>query len=199
VKDLLGRSDLHDPPGVDDGDAVGQRQRFLAVVRHIHRSDSDSLLQCAKLVAQLEAHLVIEIRHRLVEQQQARIDRKRATQGDALPLPARKLRHRARPEILELQQFEHLGHPLGDCFLLPVAHAQTVADVVCDAHMRPQGVRLKHHRRFARLGRKTGDFLAIDANRSRVRKHEAGDGAEQGRLAAARAAEQRDHLAALHA
>ena len=88
VKDFLGRADLDDAPGVDDGDAVGQCQRFLPVVRHIHRSDSDSLLQCAELVAQLEAHLVIEIRHRLVEQQQARIDRKRAAQGDALPLSA---------------------------------------------------------------------------------------------------------------
>ena len=55
VKDFLGRADLDDAPGVDDGDAVGQCQRFLPVVRHIHRSDSDSLLQCAEFVAQCPA------------------------------------------------------------------------------------------------------------------------------------------------
>ena len=46
-----------------------KRQRFLPVVRDVDRRDADSLLQRAQLVAQLEAHLVVEVRHRLVEQQ----------------------------------------------------------------------------------------------------------------------------------
>ena len=50
-------------------DAIGQRKRLFAVVRDVDRRDADTPLQRAQLVAQLEAHLVIEIRHRLVEQQ----------------------------------------------------------------------------------------------------------------------------------
>ena len=44
MKDFLRRADLHDAPRVDDRDAVGQGQRFLAVVRHVHRGDTDALL-----------------------------------------------------------------------------------------------------------------------------------------------------------
>ena len=41
------------------------------------------------------------------------------------------------------------------------------------------------------------DVLAVDADRARLGPDEAGDRAQQRRLAAARAAEERDHLAAL--
>ena len=33
VEDLLGRADLDDAAGVDHRNAVGERQRFLAIVR----------------------------------------------------------------------------------------------------------------------------------------------------------------------
>ena len=123
MKDLLRRADLHDAAGVDHRDAVGERQRLLAIVRHVHRRDADALLQRAQLVPQLEPHLVVEIRHRLVEQQQARIDRQRAAERHALPLTAGELRHRPRPESFELQQLQHLGDPRRDRVLLPAAHA----------------------------------------------------------------------------
>ena len=95
MEDLLRRADLDDAPGVDHRDPVGERQRLLAVVRDVDRGDADAPLQRAQLVAQLEAHLVVEVRHRLVEQQQMRIDRQRAAERDALALAAGQLRHRA--------------------------------------------------------------------------------------------------------
>ena len=64
-------------------------------------------------------------------------------------------------------------------------------------HVRPQRVRLEHHRGAALLRRQPGDVAALDADRARLGQHEAGDGAQQRRLAAAGAAEERDHLAAL--
>ena len=95
MEDFLRRADLDDAPGVDHRDTVGERQRLLAIVRDVHRGDADAPLQRAELVAQLEAHLVIEIGHRLVEQQQMRIDGQRAAERDTLALAAGKLRHRA--------------------------------------------------------------------------------------------------------
>ena len=46
-------------------------------------------------------------------------------------------------------------------------------------------------------GRQVGDLLAADPDRARFRTHEPGDRAQQRRLSAARAAQERDHLAAL--
>ncbi len=37
VEDLFRRAALDDASGVDDGDAVGQRQRLFAIVRHVTR------------------------------------------------------------------------------------------------------------------------------------------------------------------
>ena len=45
--------------GVDDGDAVGERQRLLAVVRHVHRRDADALLQRVTEAAKTRARLKI--------------------------------------------------------------------------------------------------------------------------------------------
>ena len=176
-----------------------ERQRFLAIMGDVDRGDADALLQRAQLVPQLQPHLVVEVRHRLVEQQQVRVDRQRAAERDALALAAGKLRHRPRPEAFELQQLQHVGDAVGDRGLRPAAHAQTIGDIVGDVHVRPQRIGLEHHRRLARFGRQTRDVLAADPDRARFRTHESGDRAQQRGLAAAGAAEQRDHLAALDA
>ena len=63
-------------------------------------------------------------------------------------------------------------------------------------HVRPQRVRLEHHRRVALLGRQAEDVAALDADRAGVGRDEARDRAQQRGLAAAGAAEQRDELAA---
>src|SRR5437762_9710875 len=89
VKNLLGRTVLHDASGVDDGDAIRKRQRFLAVVRDVDGGDADSSLERAQLVTKLDAHFVVEVRHRLVEEQELRIDGERATERNTLSLSAR--------------------------------------------------------------------------------------------------------------
>ena len=165
-EDLLGRAELLDAARIDDRDPVGERQRLLAIVRDVDGSDADALLQRAELVAEFEPDLVVEVRHRLVEQQKRRVDGERAAQRDALPLPARQLRHRSRPETLELEQLEHLGDARRDRVLLPAAHHESVADVGGDRHVRPQRIRLEHHRRVALLGRQRRDVAAVDADRA---------------------------------
>jgi hypothetical protein len=56
----------------------------------------------ARTLPQFEAHLVIEVRHRLIEQQQVRIDRKRG-RGRRCRWPP-EAESGTRPETLELQQ-----------------------------------------------------------------------------------------------
>ena len=57
MEDLLRCAVLHDPARVEHGDAIGERQRLLAVVRDVHGRDADALLQGPQLVPQLDATL----------------------------------------------------------------------------------------------------------------------------------------------
>ena len=54
---------------------------------------------------------------------------------------------------------------------------------------------LEHH---ATVGTRLGDLLAVDPGFAAGRRHEAGNDGENGRLAAARGADQRYELAGLH-
>ena len=140
MENLLGRRVLDHVTGVEHGDAIGECQRLFAVVRHVDGGNADSLLQCAKLVAQFDAYLVIEVRHRLVEQQQFRIDGQRPRERYALPLAARELRHGTRRESLHLQQREQFVHASRNHVARRAAHLEAVADIGGNTHVRPQRI-----------------------------------------------------------
>ena len=61
--------------------------------------------------------------------------------------------------------------------------------------MREQRIALEYDADFALLRRKTGSGAALDADIARVRMEKAGDQLQQGRLAAAARADDRDELA----
>ena len=84
------------------------------------------------------------------------------------------------------------------CFGLRHAdHAQAKADILAHAHMREQRVLLKQHCRAALLRRRRKDRVPIKSDVAAVRRHEASDGLQEGRLAAARRPEQSENLARL--
>ncbi len=91
VVDLERRADLLDPALVHHHDAVGHRQRFFLVVRHVDGGDAELALQRADLLAQRHADLGVERRERLVEQQHLRLDGERAGERHALLLAAGEL------------------------------------------------------------------------------------------------------------
>ena len=144
-----------------------------------------------------DAHLGVERRERLVEQQHARLDRQRPGQRDPLLLAAGQLagvlvaraptarRGRAsRPRAMSRS-------PLG-----LAAHLEAERDVVEHGQVREQAVRLEHHAHVALVGGHPGEVLAADRRRvPDVGLVEAGQDAQRGGLAAARRAEQRDQLA----
>ena len=89
--DVGRRTELLQAAILHHADAVGDRQRLLLVVGDEQCRDPDLQLDPADLVAQLGAHLRVERRQRLVQQEHLRPDRERPGQRDALLLSARDL------------------------------------------------------------------------------------------------------------
>ena len=112
--DRARRSDLLDPAGAHHGDAVGDRERLLLVVRHVEHRDAEQLLQAADLAAHLDPQLGVEIGERLVEQQHVRLDHHRARDRDALELAAGQLMRPALAVAGELNQLERARDPFAN-------------------------------------------------------------------------------------
>jgi len=74
---------------------------------------------------------------------------------------------------------------------------QAEGHVVANRHVRIERIRLKDHRHAALAGRQLVDPLSADPDFAAGDRLQTSDHAQQGRLAAARAAEEDDELAAL--
>ncbi len=72
----------------EDRNAIGHRERFFLIVRHVDEGDAHLLLNGFQLDLHLLAQLQIERTQGLVEQQHPRTQDQRAGQSDALPLAA---------------------------------------------------------------------------------------------------------------
>ena len=201
--DLVGRALLLDPAVVHDDDAIGELERLLLVVRDEHAGHVQLVVEPAQPAAQVLAHLRVERAERLVEQQHPRLDRERAGERHALALAARELVGIAGGEAAELHEVEQLAHPVADLAFRrprrPRPHPQPEGDVLEDRHVAEQRVVLEDE----------ADVPALRAAAwSRPRRRgstapcvghlEAGDDAQQRRLAGAGRAEQRDQLAGRH-
>ncbi len=92
TREYFGRcADLRDPAFHEDCHPIGDRHRFFLVVRDVDGRDAERALQLAQLDARLEPQFRVEVRQRLVEQEQARLTNDRARQRAALLLSAGKL------------------------------------------------------------------------------------------------------------
>ena len=104
-------------------------------------------------------------------------------------------------EVAEAEVAERRVDALADLGGGDLAQLQAVADVVGHRAVRPERVRLEDEAEVASLGRDlellagVEDRPVLDPDRAAVRRLEAGDGAQERRLAAPRRAEQRDDLA----
>jgi hypothetical protein len=136
-------------PGIEDRDAVGHDHRLLAVMRDMHRSNAEVLLQCLDLVPHFLADTRIEVGEWLVEQQDLRIYRERTTERHALPLAAGKGRDFALAQSVQAQHGQKCGNPLGDLGPAHPTQLQPICHVLRHRHVRPQRVRLEYHRNVA--------------------------------------------------
>ena len=99
---------------VEDRDPVGQRHRLRLVVGDVDEGDAGAPLQALELAAHPLAQLGVEIRERLVEQQDRRLHHQRAGQRHALLLAAAELCRMPPFEPLEADRRQHPGDPLAD-------------------------------------------------------------------------------------
>ena len=112
VVELERRADLLDAAAAQHHDLVGHRHRLDLVVRDVDHRRPQALVQRGDLRAHLHAQLGVEVRQRLVEQEDRRLAHDRAADRHALPLAARELRRPALEQRVELQQLRrglHLG------------------------------------------------------------------------------------------
>ena len=177
-----------------DRDAVRHRERLLLVMRDQHEGDPRLLLEALQLALHLLAQLQVEGRKRLVEQQHAGLGRQRTGQRHALLLAARELGGPAAGKPLEPHHGQGLGNPDADLRRRPLAHLEPEGDILRDVQMGKQRIALEHRIDRPLLRREGGHILRADADAARRRRLEAGDEAKQGRLAAARGAQQGEEL-----
>ena len=171
------------------------RHRFALVVGDNDEGQRQPPLQLHQLELGFAAQLLVERRHRLVEQQHARALDQRARQRHALALAARQFVRLARPRFssftsASMSATRSAISRLGQAFLL-----EAEGDIVLDGEMRKQRVALEHHVDRPPIGRHLREIDAVEQDAAGIRLVEAGDHAQQGRLAAAGRTQQRKELA----
>ena len=189
------RSHLLEHAEVHDGDAIGNRHRFLLVVRDEHGGDADATLDSSELRAHIDAQLSVEVRQRLVQQQDARLEHERACERDALLLPTRELRRVTLAQSRQAHQLQRRFHTPPHLVARPTPHLQPKGDVVEHGHVRPQRVALKNHGRGPALRRLAQHTCAVDSHVSAVGLQKSTDNPQCRRLAAPRRAQQAHQLA----
>ena len=162
----------------------------------VDRCDAEGLLDASDLRTQRDAQLGIEVRERLVEEEDAGLDRHRSREGDALLLATGQLRRPSRPQPVEVDQGQRLLDRTLEGIAGSAAEPQPVGDVLEHGEVREQGVGLEDHAHLTLVRRATGDIGSVDEDPSRRRRLETGNHPQRRRLSAARRAEEGDERAA---
>ena len=161
-------------------------------MRDVEESGAELMLQELQLDLHAFAQLQIKSAEGFVEQQDVRLEHHAARDGDALLLAPGQLRHLFSGDTWQADAIKNGGHLAADIGLAFTPAAQAIGDVLADIHHREQGQVLEHHLDAALVGRCRDDRGALDADVAAGRRLEAGYHAHQGRLAAARRAEDRE-------
>ena len=172
-------------PVIHDDDEIGERQRLVLAVRHVHEADAELALEALQLLAHAHAQERVERGQRLVEQQHAGIGDERARKRHTLLLPAGELRRQPLRLRLHLDKAQHLMRLGAARDFRHTAHAQAEGDVVDAIEMRKERVILKHHRGTPSRRRQSGHARAADEDVAAGRSLVPGDHAQRRRLAAA--------------
>ena len=155
------------------------------------------LVQLLDLGAHVDAQLGVEVRQRLVEQEDVGVAHQRPAHGDALALAAGELAGLAVEQVLDLQELGDLVHRLVALGLRHAVHLEAEDDVLPDVHVRVERVGLEHHGDVA-VGRAHADHrAALDRDLAGGDLLQPRDHVEQRGLAAARGADQHQELALL--
>ena len=151
-------------------------------------------MEMLDLGAGRDTQLGIEVRQRLVHQEDIRLAHDSARQRHPLTLAARQ---RCRAPVQEIIQLDHRGgaaHTLVMRRRIDVPYFQRKADVLVDIHVRVQAIGLEHHGDIPVLRLKVVHHLAVDLDIAAGDLLETGDHPHGRGLAAARRPEQHEEL-----
>ena len=188
-------------PAVHHGHQVGQDQRLVVIVCHVHGGDLELPQQDLEIHPVLLAQRLVEIGEGLVDQEQAGVARDAAAERHALLLAAGE---RGRLAIEQLGQLH--AHQLARALVLGPGQGvelrrlppeQEVRQHVGPrGHVRIERVALEDHADAPLARRHVGHVDVVVTHHAGVGRHQAGDQLQQGGLAAPARA-QHDHGAAV--
>ena len=194
VVQVLRRVDLLQQALAHHGDARAHRHRFDLVVRDVDEGRAEAAVQLDQLGARLHTQFRVQVRERLVHQENLRLANDGATKRDALPLPAGQLLGLALQQVTDLQDVRGLLDALVDLLLGRLAQLQPKRHIVVHAHVRVERVRLEHHGDVAVFGRHVVDDPLADEDAPRGDLFQPRQQPQRGGLAAARRADQHQEL-----
>ncbi len=180
-----------------------ERERLALVVGHVNGGDAELALQALQLETKVMPKLRVQVRERLVEEQELRLHHQRARERQALLLAAGQLGRLALGEVVELDGVQHAHHLVADfgARILPGADFERERRVLEHVHVRPDRVRLEHHAEAAAvrsdehaLCRRVDDAL-VHGDLAHARLLQPRDRAQRRGLAAAARSQQREELA----
>ena len=167
-------------------------------MRHVDHRLADLVLDALQLGPHVGAERRVEVRERLVEQEDRRLDDHAAPERDLLQVVDREAR---RPSVERRGEPDRLGDLLHLALDLVLRAARGLrtrrpnARFSCDGHVREDRVVLEHEADVALPGRQVADRVAVEVHLAARRRLEAGDHVHGRRLAAAGGPEQRDERA----
>jgi hypothetical protein len=155
--------------------AVGERHRLDLVVGDVDGGGAHLLMHALDLGSHLHAQLGVEIRQRLVEQEDLRVAHDRAPHGDALALPAGELARLALEQLGDVEDAGGLLHAARNLVLRVALETQAERHVFVHGHVRVERVVLEHHGHVAVLWWHVVDHLAVDRDLAGADLLEPGD------------------------
>src|SRR5690606_29184154 len=182
-----------------DTDAVCQRDRLDLIVRDIDGRDREFIQQALQLYARLRAYLCIQIGEGFVEQEHARITRQRTGNPHTLTLPARKVTWALIQQLFQTDSchFRDAADTLWH-FMFALTQAEEEAYCAPAFPVWHERAFLKDHADTALLHRDRLKRHVIEQDVAGVWGFQPGNQPKQRRLATARRADDRQHLAFEH-
>ncbi len=194
VVDVERAADLFDAAAAQDDDAVGHGHRLDLVMGDVDHRVAELGVEVGDLDAHLQPQFGVEVRERLVEEEDHRLAHDGPADGDALALAAGELAGAAVEQHADLEQVGGGVDAGGDVGAGHPHVLEAEGQVLAHGHVRVEGVGLEHHREAALGFRDVVDPAALDQDVAGGRVVEAGDQAQQGGLAAAGRADEDDEF-----
>ena len=139
VEQLVAIGELDDAAEIHHGDALAEMPHHRQIVRDEQIGEAEALAQILEQIDDLRLDRDVERGHRLVADDEFRIERERARDPDALALAARHLVRIAIGEIrIEAADREQLAHPRRAARRIGLdgVHLHRLGDDVADLHAR---------------------------------------------------------------